>query len=314
MNINEHEQNESERSTQKEKSGKKKYIVLFSVLAIIIGGGTAVAVSQRNNIAAARLFLNYSADELREQLADNEQRILESLEEHVLVPIQDLTDEEKDLLASDMISREEAVDILVERAMEEYSLRYGRGSEVAQGQNAHQESGAFLEQEGLQAGESVVDWAQSTTIQEQENLEALTSGELVDVAFGSDEVVLVDFAAIDASTSFNSYVVGLIAEVYVLRAYFVGRLEGLHAAAIAEFMALPEDQRDRGAMMEIGLRYAGIAGGLEAESDGMMADVTSRLGAELQRTGGDTSLVNEIMASYAAEKSIMKAYFMSLYS
>ena len=298
------EQNEDKR--KKKKSRKKKYIILFSILAVIIGAGTAFAVSQRNNIAAARLFMNYSTEELMDMLTDNEQRIVEALEDHMPVPVQDLTDEEKDLLASNMLSREEAVDILVERAMAEYSLRDGRGDDAAQGR----ENDADLTQEGPQDSGSSDDWAQATTIQEQENLEAF---DLTDDAIDrSDEMDLIEFVAVNESVSFDSSIVELIAEVYVLRAYFMGQLDALRGAATSEFMALPEDQRSQATMMEIGLRYAGTAGNLEAEADGLMADIMSRLSAELQRTGGDTSLVNEIMASYAEEKSLMKAYFMSI--
>jgi hypothetical protein len=275
---------------KKKRSKKKKYIILFSVLAVIIAAGTAVVLSQRNNIATVRYFLTYSPEELRDRLAENEQRILDAVEEHLPVTVHDLTDEEKELMASDELSKEDAVGIIVERTI---ANSLSIGEQPAAADQAREDSHDY---------ESSMDEVQPTVVQDQEYMEVF------DLTIDT-----IELATAEESTSYDdttSYIIELIAEVYVLRAYFTNRLEQMHRAAIDEYLALSGAQQSEITRMDIGIKYLNLAGELEAECDRLMDDIVARF----RRTGGDTSLINDIMFSYAEEKSLKKAYYMSLYS
>jgi hypothetical protein len=290
-----------EPKNQKKKPRKKKLIILFSVLAVIISAGVAVAISQRNNIAAARYFLTYTPEEISEKIAQNEQRILDAIEEHLPVTVQDLTDEEKELMAVDVLSKEDAIGLLVERAKADNSF-IGESQLV----QARVQVGSRQAQESPQENDSLIDRTQSAAVSDRERLEAFDS-----------TMDIMELATTEENASYYgvaSNIIELIAEVYVLRAYFTNRLEQMRRSAIDEYLALSEDRRSEAVRMEIGMRYVGLAGALEAECDGLMNDIITRLRIELERTGGDTSLVNDIMFSYAEEKSLKKAYYMSLYS
>lgn len=277
---------------QKKRSGKKKIIIIFSILGVIVIAGVAFVISQRNNIAAARYLLNYSSDEISEKLAENEQRILDALDEHVPVRVPDLTDEEKELMASDDLTIEDAVSLLVERAA---------ATEVSINQasldNPDDPSDEFLD-EGPSA-------PLDTTFAEQGHL---PDADVPPDNFDSDETgVLTEY---DESAD---VIIGLVAEVYVLRAYFTSRLDQLFSSAVSEYRALSEEEQSSMGM-DIASKYIDLAFGLERECDGLMDDLVARLRAELQKTGGDSSFVNDIMSGYSEEKSLKKAYYLSLYS
>lgn len=102
----------------------------------------------------------------------------------------------------------------------------------------------------------------------------------------------------------------LLAQVYLMKSNFTGQLDGLIAQAKQEYIAGKGTVSKYG----IGKRYIGIASGLEAQCDARMESLLGEIKAELQRTGGDTGLVNEIRAVYESEKSAKKAALIEKYS
>lgn len=106
----------------------------------------------------------------------------------------------------------------------------------------------------------------------------------------------------------------LIAQIYVLKASYVGQLDSLRSKAIAEYNALPIEARTDSAKLSIGRSYLGIASGLEGSCDAKMGAITSQIKAFLKKSGGDVSLVGKIQQSYENEKASKKAYYLSLYN
>ncbi len=105
----------------------------------------------------------------------------------------------------------------------------------------------------------------------------------------------------------------LLARVYLLRSSYTGQLDGLVAQAKGEYIA----QRKSGKKVDktaIASRYISKGLALESSCDGQIEGLLSEIKAELERTGGDTSVVAEIRGTYNTEKSIKKADIMSMYS
>ncbi len=95
----------------------------------------------------------------------------------------------------------------------------------------------------------------------------------------------------------------LIGQIYVLRSSFVGQLNGLVAQAKQEYIN-GGGSVSKGTILK---RYMGIAGGLEGQCDGQMEALLSQIKAELEKTGGDLSLIGQIRATYQGEKRAKKA-------
>lgn len=104
-----------------------------------------------------------------------------------------------------------------------------------------------------------------------------------------------------------------IAEIYVMKAEYSAWLEAQNAAAIEEFNALPEKEQTTAAKYKIGMAHMKTALEKETECDQKMAALEDEISALLKELGEDTSLVDEIQAAYEEEKTLKKAYLLSLH-
>lgn len=98
----------------------------------------------------------------------------------------------------------------------------------------------------------------------------------------------------------------LIDTVYALKDEYTARLYAIEAAAIAEYKALPENEKTEENKRQIALRCVDEAYALEKECDGRIDDICYELGVLLIKNGGKMALVNEIRYVYASEKTAAK--------
>lgn len=105
----------------------------------------------------------------------------------------------------------------------------------------------------------------------------------------------------------------IIAEVYALRATYSGRIDGLLGQGIAEWRALSHEERTLSKKLALAEKYMGRGRALEAECDGRMGSILSRLEAELSAAGESTAIVSQISALYNQEKAAKKAALLSYY-
>ncbi len=112
----------------------------------------------------------------------------------------------------------------------------------------------------------------------------------------------------DASVySKPSRVEDIIAKIYVLRASYTGKIDGLVGQALADYRAR------KGTKSELISRYVSLGYALERECDGQMEALLSELQSELKRTGGDVGLISKIRSAYRTEKSLKKASIIEKY-
>ena len=115
------------------------------------------------------------------------------------------------------------------------------------------------------------------------------------------------------SQNYDAELAAMVGEIYVLRASFVGQLDGLLQQAKAEYSALSPEQREK-QKSSLTSKYIGLAGNLESSCDSQMEAILSRIQKHLKETGGDTSLIKEIRKVYENEKALKKSYYMSMMS
>ena len=95
----------------------------------------------------------------------------------------------------------------------------------------------------------------------------------------------------------------IIAELYVLQAEFIAKLEALGSKAYEDYKATK--------LMSIVDSYTGEAGDLEIECDTRVKALLEELDAELTKTGGDKEIIKEIRKHYYKEKSLKKTYYLN---
>ena len=111
--------------------------------------------------------------------------------------------------------------------------------------------------------------------------------------------------------NYDPELAAMVGEIYALRTSFTGQLDQLANEAIAEYKAVPEDQRSKQKSVIMN-KYAGRAGGLESSCDKQMNAILGRMKTHLKNTGGDVTLVKEIEKVYQNEKALKKAYYLKL--
>ena len=134
-----------------------------------------------------------------------------------------------------------------------------------------------------------------------EAVKMLQNGELTEeeaIAIITNKTTLDEIKSGKATLSNNSSnLETLIAKIYVLRSTYVGKLDSLVSQAYGEYKA----GGDSDAIVD---KYIGIASGMEGECDGQIESLLSQIKTELEKTGGDMSLINQIRTTYKNEKSI----------
>lgn len=103
-----------------------------------------------------------------------------------------------------------------------------------------------------------------------------------------------------------------ISKMYSLKSNYLGQIGGLESQAKADYNAIPKDKRTISAKKNIISKYYSRAASLESQCDGEVNSVLVSLENDLKKQGADTSIVNKIRSSYENEKSLKKAYYLSL--
>ncbi|MBQ4565109.1 MAG: hypothetical protein IJA48_02055 [Oscillospiraceae bacterium] len=106
----------------------------------------------------------------------------------------------------------------------------------------------------------------------------------------------------------------LVAEVYALRDHYTAQLLALEASAIAEYEALPPEERTPERKQAIAFSCIDAAYALEDACDARMDAICQELSYLLLETGGSMSLITDIRYAYASEKESTRTAFLEKYA
>lgn len=104
-----------------------------------------------------------------------------------------------------------------------------------------------------------------------------------------------------------------IAEVYGIKAYYLGQIGALESKVKEEYKALPEGKKNVSAIKSIVSNNINQALSLESSCDSEIDSVLAELETMLKDAEQDTSLVDTIREAYINEKALKKSYYLSLY-
>jgi hypothetical protein len=110
--------------------------------------------------------------------------------------------------------------------------------------------------------------------------------------------------------SANGIVSKYVAQVYNLKAYYIGQLGSLENTMRAEY---DQSGKDKTKIAGIVKNYMPQVAAMESECDGKIASLLNDMRNELSAIGADTSIVDTINDSYVNEKSLRKSYYLSMY-
>lgn len=114
-----------------------------------------------------------------------------------------------------------------------------------------------------------------------------------------------------ASEDYRQRLSALIAEVYVLREEYTISLENMESAAKSDYQAIPVEKRTKKALANLTGTYLSKGSALEKECDGKMDAIVAEMEELITENQGDMNLVDTVVYTYADEKSLKKAWYMS---
>lgn len=102
------------------------------------------------------------------------------------------------------------------------------------------------------------------------------------------------------------------AELYSMKAYYMGQLSQIESRARSEYSAMSSTEKKNLSKAAFVGKYAGYATTLMGECDGKVNSLLSSMKAELTSVGGDTSIISAIRQAYENEKAARKAYYLNM--
>ena len=112
-------------------------------------------------------------------------------------------------------------------------------------------------------------------------------------------------------TAYEKQLSAVIARVYGLREEFMGRLDALMNQAIAEFKAIPAEERTGARLTAFASGYLSKGLDMEKECDAQIEAIIIELETLLQENNGDLSIAQTVYDTYVEEKSLKKARYMA---
>jgi len=249
----------------------RKRRTAFIVLGVFILCMGGLATWQWNNISAALSFVRFSQDELEGKLTENDQTIKDVVDEIPNVTIRDVTQEEKDALKEGTLTQEELVQSLIQT-------------------NPKQEEKPEKEPESKPAPEASKPETKPDSQTEQPTAQPEVTTQQSDYEKRLNE---------------------LIAKVYVLREEFLIKLDNTQAAAIADYKAMPAEQRTTKNVASLVSRYLSKGLDMEKECDAQIEQIVVEMETLLKANGGDLNIAQTVYDTYVEEKSLKKAWYMA---
>lgn len=112
----------------------------------------------------------------------------------------------------------------------------------------------------------------------------------------------------------NTIIKRYTAELYSMKAYYIGQLSQIEGRARAEFSAMSAAEKKNLSKAAFVGKYAGYATSLLGECDSKVSSLLASMKTELTEVGGDISIIQTIRQAYEGEKAARKAYYLNMVS
>lgn len=257
--------------------------IVLGVLLLLLLAGAVLFWWQKENLKALKDGLQYSSEEIETKLQENQQTIKDAVDSRPEVVVRDVTDEERAALKDGSLSQEELIDRLI---------------------NTETETSA------VPRSPPKPEQAQPTETQPQQPAKPAQE-QPADKPAGVPPPVQPPAEQPTAEDEYKKKVSAIIAEVYVLREQYTIELDNMFNTAKSEYVAMSKAGTSKDKLISWATGYISKASNLEKSCDKKMDDVVLRLETLIRENNGDLSLVDTVVYTYANEKSLKKAWYMS---
>lgn len=287
---------------------KKTLTILIPIVVVILAVAVFFGIKYKNvltlvfdwdNVVSFVNSQRYNREEIEGQMKDNKEKMEKIAEENPHINIRgDLTEEESKALSEGKITHEEAVSIV-------------KGDATLEGVIASKEDNSAKEEKPGKDKEEPkpttgktpdkTDTGKETSTPPPETKPDKTDTKNETPEQKPSEENKEPEPPKDRASE-------IIAELYVIQADFISRIEAIGDKAYADYEAI-RYKRDQ--IPAIVNSYSGEVSALERECDGKVRILLTELETELKKVDGDISVVKEIQTYYYKEKSLKKAYYLN---
>ena len=277
---------------------KKRYKFLITFL-VIISLCAGLIWWQFGNVRALYYWLKYSESDIDTMMNENSAQVETYLEENSSFQVRPSKPVEEELHKKGVIDDKELVNLITEQTT--IKDMFGTELELSEEKNITiVESGEKIEDETLTQLKQ--DVASSLEVTQQDGNNDGTNSD----AGKKNE---------DSPKPQSSEISECIAQVYVIKAKFVGELDVIYNKAFSEYKVLWRDMTDEQRTAKKKALLAEVyprAAALERDCDNQINQLLSKLTKLLEDSGESTALTEQIRTAYYNEKSLKKAHYLSL--
>ncbi len=254
--------------------------VLLILLALLLITGGVLAYTYRDYLKhASSLYkgMTHSSEEISSMQAENDKKTNELLNELAVETMRDLTDEERQKLAKGELSASEAISLI----------------------------------QGLMPPLDI----EVTAITEATSAEVTSAEDTPKTTTAAKPVAKPEPIPSEREIALRNRISEIIAEIYLLRATYLNKIDDLIASTKQEYNALPKEQKNlQGKMRLVERSLIPKGNALEKECDASMNVLLSELKGILSELKMGTEIITEIQNTYKEQKELKMAELYGQYS
>lgn len=276
------------------KSRKKHPVrnTLLAILAFIIIAVAVFIIANWKNVVRIYKGISYSADEISSMQKENDKKTNELLNELAVETMRDLTDEERALLASGELSEADALALIQGLLPPLY----------------FEETESQTQTESEPKDEEPVEI--TTDTEKTEPAEIVTTAALT-----AEATEPLPEETADKTAELQNRISEIIAEIYLLRANYLNKIDILIEESKQTYLALPKSQRGTSAKLRIIENTVKPKGELlEKECDESMNVLLNELKDVLKQLNLGTEIISEIEKTYKEQKDLKMAELYNKYA
>lgn len=293
---------------EKPRKKRKGLWITMSILLLLAAGVVGVGIWQKNNLEAMRQFSQFSQEELEQQLQDNDQQVQDilnaALDAAKKVDSDAAAAQDPQPSVKNPEPPVEAPDNTVQTPVEPQPEPVVPAEPDAPAQPSVQPPVTDTTQPQTPA---VTPDQPQTPVQPAPQPEAPVTPQPPAV---QEPEKAPEPPAVTGPT-YEEQLQAIVDRVYALRAEYLQALDDLQGEAVAAYKAIPKSQRNKKAIVNFVSTYIAKATTLEKQCDGKMDALVKELTQLQKKYGQSMELVDAVKYTYANEKSLKKAWYMS---
>lgn len=167
--------------------------------------------------------------------------------------------------------------------------------------------------------QTFIDETDGVTVREltEEESKALESGELseeevIGIITAPNKAPSKDSPPANQKTEEDSAVSQAIAKLYIQKSKYLGNLDSIEAQVRQEYSNMSAEEKKTGKTTLLAKHLPTVMA-WEKECDSVVYGIIDEIKAELEKSGGDLSVIEKLKETYLSEKRAKKSYFINKY-